>query len=65
MQALLIRYRDEPITQNCRLADSIHQRPITTYNQPINQPKKSHTTLFVAMLVQNTELDKKTYIYIA
>ena len=33
----IILDRDEPITKNCRLADSINRQPITMYNRPINR----------------------------
>ena len=33
----LMKIRDEPITKNGRLADSINRQPITMYNRPINR----------------------------
>ena len=34
---VLVLCRDEPITKNCRLADSMNRQPITMYNRPINR----------------------------
>ena len=44
--------------------DCMHKRHCA-FDTSSRTLKKSHTTLFVAMLVQNTELDKKTYCLIA